>query len=320
MRKKVIVFGGGTGLSTLLKGLKEFPIDITAVVSVCDDGSSTGRLREEFHVPAMGDIRKVLVALSETDPHVEKLLNYRFITTSDLNGHTVGNLLLTASSNITGNMSTGIVALSNILNLKGKILPLTEDNVVLMAKMSDGEVVEGEHNITECHKKINKVYYKKNPKVNKKVLSAIRESDLIILSMGSLYTSIIPNLLISEIVKEIDRVNVPIMYICNMMSQPGETDNMSVSDHINILNKYLGKRKIDIVVSNSGKISEKLIDKYATLEQKDEIKLDRDNLKDIKIITNNYVDVDDGYIRHNSLLLSSDIFQYLLKCDKKIKK
>ena len=110
------------------------------------------------------------------------------------------------------------------------------------------------------------------------------------------------------------------MYICNMMSQPGETDNMSVSDHINILNKYLGKRKIDIVVSNSGKISEKLIDKYATLEQKDEIKLDRDNLKDIKIITNNYVDVDDGYIRHNSLLLSSDIFQYLLKCDKKIKK
>ena len=320
MRKKVIVFGGGTGLSTLLKGLKEFPIDITAVVSVCDDGSSTGRLREEFHVPAMGDIRKVLVALSETDPHVEKLLNYRFITTSDLNGHTVGNLLLTASSNITGNMSTGIVALSNILNLKGKILPLTEDNVVLMAKMSDGEVVEGEHNITECHKKINKVYYKKNPKVNKKVLSAIRESDLIILSMGSLYTSIIPNLLISEIVKEIDSVNVPIMYICNMMSQPGETDNMSVSDHINILNKYLGKRKIDIVVSNSGKISEKLIDRYATLEQKDEIKLDRDNLKDIKIITNNYVDVDDGYIRHNSLLLSSDIFQYLLKCDKKIKK
>ena len=160
MRKKVVVLGGGTGMSSLLVGLKEFPIDITSVVSVCDDGSSTGILREEFHIPAVGDIRKVIVTMSETDELVEKLLNYRFHTTSDLNGHAVGNLLLTAMANMTGNMSDGIEALGKILNLKGKILPLTEDNVTLCAKMTDGSIVEGEHNITETPKKVSSVYYK----------------------------------------------------------------------------------------------------------------------------------------------------------------
>ena len=159
-KKKVVILGGGTGLSFLLKGLKMYPLDITAIVSVCDDGSSTGRLREEFKTPAVGDIRKVLVALSETEPLVEELLHYRFNTSSDLNGHAVGNLLLTAMANITGNMSDGIQSLSKVLNLKGKVLPLTEDNVVLVGKMEDGSVVEGEHHITMCNKKIKSVYYK----------------------------------------------------------------------------------------------------------------------------------------------------------------
>ena len=134
MKKKVVVFGGGNGLSTLLSGLKEFPVDITAIVSVSDDGKSTGRLREEFNIPAMGDIRRVLISLSEVEPIVEKLVNYRFNTSSDLDGHTVGNLMLTALANISGNMSDGIEALGKIFNLKGSVLPLTEDNVVLMAE------------------------------------------------------------------------------------------------------------------------------------------------------------------------------------------
>ena len=183
MRKKVVVLGGGTGMSSLLKGLKEFPIDITAVVSVCDDGRSTGRLREEFHIPAMGDIRQVLVSLSETEPLVEQLLNYRFKTTSDLNGHPVGNLLLTALSNMTGNMSSGVEALGRVLNLKGHILPLTEDDVTLVAKMSDGKVIEGEHNITEYNGKIKEVYYKEEPVLNDLVEEAIKNADLVILSM-----------------------------------------------------------------------------------------------------------------------------------------
>ncbi len=148
MNKKVVVLGGGTGMSNLLSGLKQYPLDITAIVTVCDDGKSTGILREEFNIPAVGDIRRVLVSLSETEPLVMKLFNYRFNTTSDLDGHTIGNLLLTASSEITGNLSDGIEALSKVLNLKGKVVPLTEDNVTLMGEMEDGSIVEGEHNIT----------------------------------------------------------------------------------------------------------------------------------------------------------------------------
>ena len=312
MRKRVVVLGGGTGMSSLLRGLKEFPVDITAVVSVCDDGKSTGRLRREFNIPAVGDIRKVLVSLSETEPLVEQLLNYRFNTTSDLNGHTVGNLLLTAMGNMTGNMSDGLEAISKILNLHGKILPLTEDNVTLAAIMSDGEVVEGEHNITECGKKIKKVYYLEKPKINYSVLDEIRKSDLVILSMGSIYTSIIPNLLCKEIINLLEEIDTPIMYICNMMTQPGETDGLMVSDHINIINQYLGKRKIDVVVANDGKINEEMRKKYENLEQKDPVILDRQHIKNVNIISNNYVTVENNYLRHDTVLLSLDIFKYLI--------
>ena len=312
MRKKVVVLGGGTGMSSLLRGLKEFPVDITAVVSVCDDGKSTGRLRREFNIPAVGDIRKVLVSLSETEPLVEQLLNYRFNTTSDLNGHTVGNLLLTAMGNMTGNMSDGIEAISKILNLHGKILPLTEDNVTLVAKMTDGEIVEGEHNITECGKKIKKVYYLEKPKINYAVLDEIRKSDLVILSMGSIYTSIIPNLLCKEIVDLLEEIDTPIMYTCNIMTQPGETDGLMVSDHVNIINQYLGKRKIDVVVANDGKISEEMRKKYETLEQKDPVILDKKHIHDVCIISNNYVAIENNYLRHDTVLLSLDIFKYLI--------
>ncbi|MBO5375334.1 MAG: YvcK family protein [Bacilli bacterium] len=312
MKKKIVVLGGGTGMSSLLKGLKEFQVDITAVVSVCDDGMSTGRLRKEFNMPAVGDIRKVLVSLSETEPLVEQLLNYRFKTTSDLNGHAVGNLLLTAMGNMTGNMSDGIEAISKILNLKGKILPLTEDNVTLVAKMTDGTVIEGEHNITESKKTIKKVYYKEKPVVNYAVLEEIKKADLIILSMGSIYTSIIPNLLCKEIVDLLEEIDTPIMYTCNMMTQPGETDEMTVSEHVSIINQYLGKRKIDIVVANNGKIGEAMRKKYETLEQKDPVVLDKENLKDVELITNNYVTIENEYLRHDTILLSLDIFKYLI--------
>ena len=312
MRKKVVVLGGGTGMSSLLKGLKEFPIDITAVVSVCDDGRSTGRLREEFHVPAMGDIRQVLVSLSETEPLVEKLLNYRFHTTSDLNGHPVGNLLLTAISNMTGNMSSGVEALGKVLNLKGRILPLTNDEVTLVAKMENGRVIEGEHNITEYDSKIKEVYYKNKPVINQDVVKAIKECDLVILSMGSIYTSIIPNLLCSEVINTLEETKVPIMYTCNIMTQPGETDDLTVSQHVAIINKYLGNRKVDVVVANSGKIDGVIAKKYETLEQKDPVILDKGKLKHIQVISNDYVTIDNEYLRHDTILLSLDIFKYLI--------
>ena len=311
MNKKVVVLGGGTGMSTLLRGLKMFPLDITAVVSVCDDGASTGRLREEFDIIAVGDIRKVIISLSETEPLVKELLNYRFKTTSDLNGHPVGNLLLTALTDISGNISDGIEALSNVLNLKGKVLPLTEDNVTLVANMKDGSIVKGEHFITESDGIIKEVYYEEEPVVNPLVIKSIKEADLVILSMGSLYTSIIPNLICDDIVKTLDSSNKEIMYLSNMMTQPGETDDFKVSDHIKTINKYLGKRKIDVVVANNGTIDEKIALKYATEEQKDPVLLDKENI-DIKVIENNYITIENEMIRHRVDKLALDIFGYLI--------
>lgn len=313
--KKVVVLGGGTGMSTLLKGLKLFPLDITAVVSVSDDGKSTGRLREEFNTIAVGDIRRVIVSLAETEPLIEKLMNYRFKTTSDLNGHTVGNLILTALANITGNMSDGIESLSNVFNLHGKVLPLTEDNVILAATMMDNKNIIGEHNITEYNGQIKKVYYKEKSTTNPLVLEAVRNADLIILSMGSLYTSVIPNLINSDIKKEIKNSKAKIMYICNMMTQPGETDNFKASDHIKALNKYLGKRKVDIIIANDGNISEEVIKKYKDSEQKDVVEFDKENLKKLSlhIIHNNYVDYSEGYLRHKVDKLALDIYAYLIK-------
>lgn len=314
MKKKIVVLGGGTGLSILLNGLKMFPIDISAVVSVSDDGSSTGRLREEFNIPAVGDIRRVLVSLSETEPLFEQLLNYRFKTTSDLNGHTVGNLLLTAASNIGGNLSEGIEILSKVLNLKGKVVPLTEDNVVLMGKMEDGSIIEGEHNITQSELIISSVYYKEKPTVNPNVIKEIEEADLIVLSMGSVFTSIIPNLICSEVVEALEKSSAKIMYVCNMMTQPGETDNFNVSHHIKLLNRFLGKRQVDIAVVNNGPISEALTKKYETLEQKDPVVYDEENVKKlgVEVIASNFTMIVDENIRHDYKKLASYIFLHLL--------
>lgn len=315
MRKKVVVLGGGTGSSTLLRGLKDFPVDLTAIVSVCDDGSSTGVLREEFNIPAVGDIRRVLIALSETEPLVMDLFNYRFHTTSDLDGHTVGNLLLTASSEITGNLSDGIEALSKIFNLKGKVVPLTEDNVVLMGEMADGTIVEGEHHITQTKGSVNRVFYKERPVPTQAAINALLEADLILLSMGSLFTSIIPNLICDEIREAIDRSKAKVMYVCNMVTQPGETENFKVSDHVRMLNGYLGTHKIDVVVANDGEIDAQMAKRYESLEQKDPVLLDRKETSLLveQIISGDYVTVRNNLLRHDVLKLGLHIFGYLLE-------
>jgi len=313
MNKKVVVLGGGTGMSNLLSGLKQYPLDITAIVSVCDDGKSTGVLREEFNIPAVGDIRRVLIALSETEPLVMKLFNHRFTTTSDLDGHTVGNLLLTASSEISGNLSDGIEALSKVLNLKGHVVPLTEDNVVLMGELEDGRIIEGEHNITQSKGKIKKVYYKDDAIPTKEALNAIKEADLIILSMGSLFTSIIPNLLIKEVVNEIENSKAKIMYVCNLMTQPGETDGFTVSDHIEKLNEYLGNRQVDIVLANNGIIDSEMAKFYETQEQKDPVKLDLDNIN-VEIIKDDFTYITkNNLLRHDNIKVGFHVFYYLMK-------
>ena len=180
--------------------------------------------------------------------------------------------------------------------------------------MEDDSIIQGEHNITEVPKKIIDVFYKETPTINPKAIQAIQEADLIILSMGSIFTSIIPNLICPEIIEAIDNSKASIMYTCNMMTQPGETDNFKASDHIKLLNNYLGKRKIDVIISNNGPISKSYRDKYATLEQKEAVIFDKRELQKLglKVIASNFVIVEDDVLRHNSIKLSSYIFSYTL--------
>lgn len=322
MNKKVIVFGGGTGLSCLLKGLKQFPVDITAVVSVCDDGGSTGILRDEFDILAVGDIRKVLVALSQTESSVEELLNHRFNTNGTLNKHTVGNILLTAATEMTGSIQQGIELLGKVLNLCGNVMPVTESNITLSAEMMDGSIVDGEHFITASSKKIKRVFYKETPEINDSLLKEIKSADLIVFSMGSLYTSILPCLLSKEIINKLDKSSAPIVYACNLFTQPGETDKFKVSDHLKIINSYLGKRKIDVVIANNGKIDERLAYKYLSTEQKDPVLIDYDETKKNvkKIIEDNLITIENGVFRHDTLKLGYLLFSEVLRLKKNRRK
>lgn len=315
MKKKIVVFGGGTGLSSLLTGLKDFPVEITAVITVSDNGRSTGKLREEFSTPAVGDIRKVLTNLSDLPEEIKSIMEYRFETYSDLDGHPLGNLVLTAMLNKTKNLKKSIEYLSKLLDVKHKVLPLSEDYLTLMGETYDGKIIEGEANLTKAHTKYKKIFYKEIPHVEKDVLKAVKEADLIILSMGSLYTSILPHLLCKQIIEAINTSQAKVMYLCNAMTQPGETDNFGVSDHIDILEKYLGTNSIDVVVASNTKLDSKILEKYETEEQKDPVVIDYENLKNrkLEIIESDLLTTKDNTIRHNSLKLSSIIFSYLMR-------
>lgn len=315
MKKKIVALGGGTGMSSLLRGLKDFPADITAVITVSDNGSSTGKLRREFSIPAIGDIRKVLTNLSSLPDEVKEIMEYRFHTYSDLNGHPIGNLILTALLNKTGNLKKSIEYLSTLLDVKQKVLPLSEDSLTLMGETTDGTIIEGEANVTEAGKKIKRVFYKQEPNVLPEVIDAIKEADLVIISMGSLYTSIMPHLICKEVVQAIRHTKGKVMYLCNAMTQPGETDTFTVSDHLEALEKYLGKHTIDVVVASNTKINPDVLHKYQTTEEKDPVVIDYKQIEDmdIELIEGDLLTTEDGTIRHDSMKLSSLIFAYLFK-------
>ncbi len=316
MHKKVVVFGGGTGLSSLLKSLKDFPIDITAVISVSDNGCSTGKLRKEFNTPAVGDIRKVITNLSDINPDIKKMLEYRFKTSSDLNGHAVGNLILTAMLDITGSLKESIKNLSILLDVRHKVLPISEDcNLTLMAKTIDNKIIEGEEEITLSKEVIDKIFYKEEPHVTKEVIEEINRSDLIVFSMGSLYTSLLPNIICKDVLNALKKSKSKIMYICNAMTQPGETDNFKVGDHINLINKYLDKRKVDVVIASNSKIDKEIAKIYETKEQKDQVLIDHARLNNlgVELIEKDLVIIENNVIRHDSMKLSSIIMSYLME-------
>ena len=317
--KKVVVLGGGTGTSTLLRGLKYFPVDITAVITVSDNGSSTGRLRKEFSTPAVGDIRKVLSNLSTLPDEVRDVMEYRLSACtagSELNGHALGNLVLTSLIKETGSLKTSIEYLSKLLDVKHKVLPLSEDYLTLMAETVDGEFVEGEEEITKAHKQYKRLFYKDDPHVLPEVFDAIAKADLIIISIGSLYTSVMPHIICQDMVEAIKNAKkAKLLYICNAMTQPGETDDFGVSDHVKSLEKYLGEDAIDVVIASNTKLSKKILEKYETEEQKDQVKIDRENMENVhyELIEDDLLITSNGVIRHNSMKLSSIIFSYLMR-------
>jgi len=313
--KKVVVLGGGTGMSGLLEGLKYFPIDITAIITVSDSGKSTGRLREEFSTPAVGDTRKVLSNLSSLPKEIKELFEYRFTTYSDLDGHAIGNLFLTAAYNKTKSLKKAIEYMSQILNVKHTVLPLSEDCLTLMGESVDGEIIEGEENITYSHKKYKRIFYKEEPHILPEVKDAISKADLIIFSMGSLYTSIMPHLIAKEMQESIAKTQAKKMYICNAMTQPGETDDFGVSDHITILEEYIGKNQLDVVVASNTVIGKEILEKYRAKEQKEPVFIDYAKLQkhNVELIETDLLTTEDGTIKHDSMKLSSIIFSYLMR-------
>lgn len=315
MKKKVVVFGGGTGISFLLRGLKQFPVDITAVIAVSDDGSSTGKLREEFLMPAMGDIRKVITSLSDKEDEIKDLLEYRYDTYTDLDGHPVGNLIMVAMYNLTGSLRESIRVLSEFLGVKHKVLPLSEDYLTLIGETVSGEIIHGESAIGKCSQEFKKLYYDEKININDDVLKAVLEADLIIFSVGSLFTSIIPNLISSDIIKAIDKSKAKILYTCNAVGQVHETFDYTVSDHICEINKYLGDRKIDAVLAANSTIDEEILDKYVSSENKKLVFIDEDKVaeQDCELIEDDLLIVEGNYIRHDSIRLATAIFCYLLR-------
>jgi len=299
----------------MLKGLKLFPIDITAVVSVSDNGGSTLKLRKDFKIPAVGDISKVLLAMSNTDEDIVNLMNYRFQNSKSLGNHSVKNLLLTALLEQKGDFASAIPVLAKLLDIEGKALPITEDNAELIGITEDNQKIYGETSITKTKKKIKRVMYDHEVKANPDVIEAIEEADLILFSSGSLLTSIIPNIIIDDVVRAIKKSKASKLYICNLVTQPGETDEYKVSDHIKVLEEYLGKRTINMVLANNDPIPREIVEKYATKEQKDPVELDEKTLKEMKIrvIKDKIYSVESGYLRHDTLKTAYLIFSVLME-------
>jgi uncharacterized cofD-like protein len=312
--KKIVIFGGGSGLSQLLKGLKLFPIDLTAIVSMSDNGKSTGMLRKDFNIPAVGDITKVMLSMSDADQDTIDLLNYRFHASSSIESHSIKNLMLTALLDIKGNCKDALKVLNKMLLVKGRVLPLTEDSVDLIGITDKGEEIVGEDELSHSDKKIVDVRYSKPIKVNSDVIKAIKNADLIIFSSGSLFTSIYPHIIAPDVVDAISKSKAKTMYICNLVTQPGETDNFKVSDHIKMLEKHLGVGGINIVLANGETINKEMAKKYATREQKDPVLIDENKLKkmNIELIKDNLISIENGFLRHDSLKVGYLIFSYLM--------
>ena len=307
---KVAVVGGGTGLSVLLTGLKQFTSNISAIVTVADDGGSSGRIREEFDMLPPGDIRNCLVALADAPVLMRDLFQFRFDTNSQLSGHSFGNLFITVMTQLTGDFEKAVKETSKVLNLRGQVIPSTLDKVVLVAKHKDGSTTIGENKIPKTHRSIEKVYLDPDkPQATPDAVKAIKEAQVIVLGPGSLYTSIIPNLLIKEISEAIASSDAVKVYVCNAMTQPGETDNYSAADHIKALLAHSHPKIIDYCVVNTAEIPQSILQRY--IKQGSHLVVnDRKKIEEMgyRVIEDDFGIIEDTLIRHDPAKLAKIIF------------
>ena len=311
--KRVVIFGGGTGLSCILSGLKLFPIDVTTVIAVSDNGSSTGKLKEELNIPAVGDVGKVLLSMANVDEDFIDLLSYRFEKGS-LNNHPVRNIVLAALIDLKGNLTEATKYMCKLLDIKGTVLPLTGEKIDLVGESTEREYF-GEEAVSRNIRNISRLSYDHDIKIEQEIREKIEEADLIIFSAGSLYTSIVPHLLAPEVRSALEETKAPLLYISNLVTQPGETDIQTVSRHVEILNEYLGSRKIDLVVANNGTVDENVRERYLSAENKRIVQVDHITLEKmgVQIIEDDIFCIEDEKIRHNALKTAFLIFSYLME-------
>ncbi len=319
---KIVVVGGGTGLSTLLTGLKQKTSNITAIVTVADDGGSSGRLREEFGVLPPGDIRNCLVALADSEDLLGALFQFRFEEGEGLRGHNLGNLFITALSKVTGDFARAIKESSKVLAIRGNVFPATLQTVKLVAKRENGRETAGESRIREERESpIERLFLEPSEcKATQESIEAIREADAIVLGPGSLYTSVMPNLLIKGIKEEVLKSKAAKIYICNVMTEGGETEHFSVSDHVRAIIKHTGLGIIDFCVANTSRIPKQLYEKYK-LENKYPVEIsDRDEKwlkrEKIKLVKAHIAGIKE-FVRHDSEKLSDVIIDILAQEKKK---
>jgi len=323
---KIVAIGGGTGLSVLLRGLKKYTLNITAIVTVSDDGGSSGLLRGDMGILPPGDIRNCIVALANTEPIMEQLMQYRF-KEGTLKGQSFGNLFIAAMNDICGSFDTAVKEVSSVLAVTGKVLPVTLENVVLYAKLEDGTVIKGESQIPikqkALNKRIDRVFLKPgNCRPLPTALKEIQDADAVIIGPGSLYTSIMPNILVNNMAKAINNSKALKIYVSNIMTQQGETVGYSLSEHIKAINDHGNKLLIDYAIANTGKVPQAFLEKYKT-EDASPVLIDNDAMSDmgIKVIVGDFVSIENEYLRHDFNKLAERIFRLLneekLQKDKK---
>jgi len=314
---RIVVIGGGTGLSTLLHGLKEYTSNLTAIVTVADDGGSSGRLRKDFDILPPGDIRNCLVALAEAEPLMGKLFQFRFGEGTELSGHSFGNLFITAMTKVTGDFDAAIKESSKVLAIRGRVLPSTLEKVALVAVHQDGTETVGESQIPKSKSPVKRIHLRPaNCKPTDEAIEAIREADAVVLGPGSLYTSIMPNLLVGKIYQEILASKAIKIYVCNVMTQKGETENFKASDHLRAIVEHTAPGIVEYCIVNTAKISEEMRDKYKS-EDSVPVVPDSDNLKKMKtkVVEAHIISAKD-YIRHESVKLSKIIIDLVTSLKK----